>query len=53
MPETKNSSVVLIAAAWLLVAVPLSWGVYKSALNAAKLFTAAPATASTPPVAPK
>jgi hypothetical protein len=49
MSETKTSSPLLVAGAWILVAVPLSWGVYKSALNAAKLFTAVP-VATAPPV---
>jgi hypothetical protein len=42
MPEVRTSSTALIAGAWLLVAVPLAWGVYESGRNAAKLFTATP-----------
>ncbi len=45
MTETKSSSTALVAAAWLLVALPLAWGVFKSAQNAAKLFTSAPPAA--------
>ena len=30
----------LIAAAWIVVSLPLAWGVYNTALSAAKLFTA-------------
>ena len=29
----------LIAAAWVVVSIPLAWGVYNTALGAAKLFT--------------
>ena len=46
MTETRSSSPALIAVAWLVVSVPLAWGVYKSALNAAKLFAPAPAASS-------
>jgi hypothetical protein len=42
--ETKHSSqsktpASLIAAAWIIVSIPLAWGVYNTALGAAKLFT--------------
>jgi hypothetical protein len=30
----------LIAAAWFIVSLPLAWGIYNTALSAAKLFTA-------------
>ena len=49
--ETKSSPA-LIVLAWLLVGVPLGWGVYKSGLNAVKLFQPAPAASSTPAPAP-
>ena len=42
MFDVKTSSPALIAGAWLLVAVPLAWGVYESGRNAVKLFTATP-----------
>jgi len=42
----KRTSPALIALAWVLVGLPLSWGVYRSALNAAKLFQAPPAVAA-------
>jgi hypothetical protein len=42
MSETRTSSPALIAGAWLLVALPLAWGVYKTGQNAAKLFTSPP-----------
>jgi hypothetical protein len=39
MPEDiKKTSPAVVAFAWLLVCIPLSWGVYQSALNVAKLF---------------
>jgi hypothetical protein len=39
MPETaKKSSAALILFAWLLVGIPLGWGVYNTAVNAMKLF---------------
>jgi hypothetical protein len=42
--ETTTSSqsktpATLIAAAWIVVCIPLAWGVYNTALGAAKLFT--------------
>jgi hypothetical protein len=42
--ETKRSSqnktpAGLIAVAWIVVSIPLVWGVYNTALGAAKLFT--------------
>jgi len=41
MPEnTKQSSKVSILLAWLLVGVPLAWGVYNTLLNSIKLFQA-------------
>ena len=51
MADVKTSSPALIALAWIIVGVPLGWGVYKSALNAVKLFQ--PQPAATAPVAPK
>ncbi len=53
MAETEKSttSPALIALAWLLVGLPLSWGVYKSALNAAKLFQPAAASSAAAPAA--
>jgi hypothetical protein len=42
--ETKTSSqsktsAGLIATAWIVVSIPLAWGIYNTALGAAKLFT--------------
>ena len=51
MADVKTSSPALIALAWIIVGVPLGWGVYKSALNAVKLFQ--PQHAVTAPAAPK
>lgn len=35
--ETKTSPG-LIAAAWIVVSLPLAWGIYNTGLSAAKLF---------------
>ena len=51
MADVKTSSPALIALAWIIVGVPLGWGVYKSALNAVKLFQ--PQPAATAPAVPK
>jgi len=40
--STSKSSPALIAAAWLVVCVPLAWGIYYTLLNAMKLFHAVP-----------
>jgi len=49
MPEnTKKSPAALILFAWLLVGVPLGWGVYNTLLNSMKLFQAVPPMASSP-----
>lgn len=46
MVETvRKSSPLLVVVAWAVVSIPLAWGVYNTALNAAKLFTAGPAAA--------
>lgn len=51
MRNESKTSPALIAAAWLLVSIPLTWGIYNTARNAAKLFTEPPAAAHTPPAA--
>jgi hypothetical protein len=38
--STAKSSPALILGAWLLVGLPLAWGIYFTVLNAMKLFTA-------------
>lgn len=43
MPDnTRKSSSAVILFAWLLVGVPLAWGVYNTVLNSQKLFQATP-----------
>jgi hypothetical protein len=42
--STKKSSPAMILAAWVLVGVPLTWGVYNTLLNSMKLFQAPAAT---------
>lgn len=43
MAETvKKASAVTILLAWLLVCVPLGWGVYNTLLSSMKLFQAPP-----------
>ncbi len=44
--ERKTTSPVLVALAWSVVSIPLLWGVYNTALNASKLFTATPAASA-------
>jgi hypothetical protein len=39
MTDARPTSPLLLAAAWLMVSVPLAWGVYNTALAAARLFT--------------
>jgi hypothetical protein len=51
MADTANttgtkSSPVMIALAWLLVGLPLGWGVYNTLLGAMKLFANPPAAAA-------
>jgi hypothetical protein len=49
MSESANkSSAAVILFAWLLVGIPLGWGVYNTVLNSMKLFGAAPAAAMSP-----
>ena len=45
--NVKKSSAGIILLAWLLVGVPLGWGVYNTLLNSMKLFQAAPASMKT------
>ena len=42
--NTKKSSAAMILLAWVLVGVPLTWGVYNTLLNSMKLFQAPAAT---------
>jgi hypothetical protein len=55
---TKKSSPALILFAWIVVSVPLAWGLYRSVKNARPLFSgatqAAPsATQAAPAASPK
>jgi hypothetical protein len=47
--NTKKSSPAMILLAWVLVGVPLTWGVYNTLLNSMKLFQAPAATAAPAP----
>ncbi len=46
--NTKKSPAVAILFAWLLVAVPLGWGVYNTLLSSMKLFQSQPAQTMAP-----
>jgi hypothetical protein len=49
MTETiRKSSPAAILLAWLLVCVPLGWGVYNTILNSMKLVQTAPASTAAP-----
>jgi hypothetical protein len=43
----KKSPAAAILLAWLLVGIPLGWGVYNTVLNSLNLFQAAPASSPT------
>jgi len=43
--NTKKSPAAMILLAWVLVGVPLTWGVYNTLLNSMKLFQAPAAAA--------
>jgi hypothetical protein len=47
--NTKTSSAAAIFLAWVLVGVPLTWGVYNTLLNSMKLFQAPPAAPGAAP----
>jgi hypothetical protein len=47
--ETKKSPATLILFAWLLVGIPLGWGVYNTLLNSMKLFQSPTVPASPSP----
>jgi hypothetical protein len=42
--NVKKSSAAVILLAWLLVGLPLGWGVYNTLLSSMNLFHAAPGT---------
>lgn len=39
MANEKKTPAAVVAAAWIIVFIPLSWGIYNTTLSAAKLFT--------------
>jgi hypothetical protein len=45
--NVKKSPAAAILLAWLLVGIPLGWGIYNTVLNSLKLFQGAPAAAPT------
>jgi hypothetical protein len=45
----QKSSPLIVLLAWLLVGIPLGWGVYNTVLNSAKLFQAPPTPSSAAP----
>jgi hypothetical protein len=47
----KKTSPLLVALAYVVVAVPLAWGLYRSIKNSKPLFTSPPAAAAPAPVA--
>jgi hypothetical protein len=50
MNAQGQTSPLVIFAAWLAVSLPAAWGVYNTALNAAKLFSVStPSAATVPP----
>jgi hypothetical protein len=46
--NVKKSSGVLILVAWLVVGIPLGWGVYNTLLGAMKLFQSPPTQTAAP-----
>jgi hypothetical protein len=49
MNETPaKTSPLLVAAAWIIVALPLSWGLYTSIIKSKPLFNAPPAAQAAP-----
>ena len=48
--QARKSSPALILLAWVVVSIPAGWGIYNTALNAAKLFTETSTSISGAPV---
>jgi hypothetical protein len=46
--ETRPTSNLLVVAAWVFVAIPLSWGLYQSIIKSKPLFSGARAPAQAP-----
>jgi hypothetical protein len=51
MDQVKKTPVVLVAAAWLFVGLPWTWGVVQLWTNAKKLFATPPAVTTVTPAA--
>jgi hypothetical protein len=49
---TKKSSALVLLFAWLIVGVPLGWGVYNTLLSSMKLFQTTPAHKTAPVLPP-
>jgi hypothetical protein len=45
----RPTSPLAIAAAWLIVLIPLGWGVYQSVVKSVPLFRSTPQAAALPP----
>jgi hypothetical protein len=45
-PSSKKTSPLLVAAAWVIIAIPLGWGLYQSVVKSKPLFSAAKAPAA-------
>ena len=52
MDQVKKTPVVLVAAAWLFVGLPWTWGVVQLWKNAKKLFVTTPAVTTVAPATP-
>ena len=50
--NTPKSSPLLVVAAWVLVALPLGWGLYQSIIKSKPLFTSVSTPAASAPAAP-
>ena len=50
--NTQKSSAAIVLFAWLLVGIPLGWGVYNTLLSSLKLFQS-PATVTAPAIPSK
>ena len=46
--EIRPTSRLLVVAAWVFVAIPLSWGLYQSVIKSKPLFSGASVPAQTP-----
>ena len=49
-PEDRRTSPLLLAAAWTVVAIPLTWGIYQTVIKSLPLFRAS--TVAEAPVRP-